>query len=88
MPKPRYTKKELQAFCARNIKGGAFQATAETVQSVEDLEKLLFLWQEVTGKQPKQDPVLLGGELESKDGFTFSELRITIEEGADDEIHG
>lgn len=88
VPKPRYTKKELQAFCARNMKDGAFQATAETVQSVEDLEKLLFLWQEVTGKQPKQDSVQLGGELESKDGFTFSELRITIEEGADDEIHG
>ncbi len=88
VPKPRYTKKELQAFCARNVKDGIFQATTETVQSVEDLEKLLFLWQEVTGKQPKQDPVLLGGELQSREGFTFSELRITIEEGADDEIHG
>ncbi len=88
VPKPRYTKKELQAFCARNVKNGAFQATAETVQSVEDLEKLLFLWQEVTGKQPKQDPIQLGEELQSKEGFTFSALRIAIEEEDNNEIHG
>ena len=88
VPKPRYTKKELQAFCARNTKDGTFQATTETVQSVEDLEKLLFLWQEVTGNQPKQDLVQLGGELQSREGFTFSELRIAIEEDADNEIYG
>lgn len=38
VPKPRYTRKELKAFCDRNIKDGVFRATAETVQSVEDLE--------------------------------------------------
>ena len=88
MPKPRYTKKELRAFCDRNVKDGVFQTTPDTVQSVEDLEKMLFLWQEVTGKQPKQDFVQLGRELQNKNGFTFSELCIAIEEAFDDEIYG
>lgn len=88
VPKPRYTKKELRAFCDRNVKDGVFQTTPDTVQSVEDLEKMLFLWQEVTGKQPKQDFVQLGRELQNKNGFTFSELCIAIEEAFDDEIYG
>ncbi len=70
------------------MKDGVFQTTADTVQSVEDLEKILFLWQEVTGRQSGQELVVLEGELESRDGFTFSALRITKEEAFDDEIHG
>lgn len=88
VPKPRYTKKELQSFFDCNVKDGVFQTTADTVQSVEDLEKILFLWQEVTGRQSGQELVVLEGELESRDGFTFSALRITKEEAFDDEIHG
>ena len=87
VPKPRYTRKELKAFCDRNIKDGVFRATAETVQSVEDLEKLLFLWQEVTGKQTKQDLVQLGGEIQNEEGFTFSALCMTMEEEFGDEVH-
>lgn len=87
VPKPRYTRKELKAFCDRNIKDGVFRATAETVQSVEDLEKLLFLWQEVTGKQTKQDLVQLGGEIQNEEGFTFSALCMTMEEEFSDEVH-
>ncbi len=87
VPKPRYTRKELRAFCGRNVRDGVFRATAETVQSVEDLEKLLFLWQEVTGKQPEQDLVQLGGEIQSKEGFTYSALSMTMEEDFGDEVH-
>ena len=87
VPKPRYTRKELRAFCGRNVRDGVFRATAETVQSVEDLEKLLFLWQEVTGKQPEQDLVQLGGEIQNKEGFTYSALSMTMEEDFGDEVH-
>lgn len=88
VPKPRYTKKELQSFFDSNVREGVFQTTAETVQSVEDLEKMLFLWQEVTGRQIGQDQVVLEGELQNRDGFTFSALRITAEEAFDDEVYG
>ncbi len=71
VPKPRYTRKELKAFCDRNIKDGVFRATAETVQSVEDLEKLLFLWQEVTGKQTKQDSYSLEAKSRTRRDLPF-----------------
>ena len=43
VPKPLYTRNELQSFRRKNTVDGIFVATEETVQSVEDLEKLLFL---------------------------------------------
>ena len=46
------------------------------MQSVEDLEKMMFLWQESVGEQ--QDTVALGGELHNEDGFTFTDLRIDM----------
>lgn len=76
VPKPLYTKKQLQAFRDKNVKNGIFRTTKDTVHSVEDLEKMLFLWQEATGKQSEQDLVELGGEIQNEEGFTFSELRI------------
>ncbi len=80
VPKPLYTKKQLKTFCDRNMKDGVFEATSDTVQSVEDLEKMLFLWQEMVGKQDKQDIVKLGGELKNESGFTFTQLCIELPE--------
>ena len=58
------------------MKDGAFVTTKETVSSIEDLEKMMFLWQEITENQGGEDVVNLGGEFTSPDGYTFSELTI------------
>lgn len=78
VPRPLYTKRQLREFRDRNVRNGVFQTTEDTVQSVEDLEKLMFLWQETVGEQ--QDAAVLGGELKNDEGFTFSSLRIDIEQ--------
>lgn len=42
VPKPLYTKKQLQEFRQKNTVDGRFVTDEQTIQSVEDLEKLLF----------------------------------------------
>ena len=77
VPKPLYTRKELQSFRRQNTVDGRFVATEKTVQSVEDLEKLLFLWQEETESHTKEDRVsVVGEELQSAEGFIYSKLVI------------
>lgn len=78
VPKPLYTRRQLREFCAGGMKNGSFIATEDTVRSVEDLEKLLFLWQEMTGDQERENVVALGKELKGEEGFTFSELTIDM----------
>ena len=76
VPKPLYTRNELQSFRRKNTVDGVFVATEETVQSVEDLEKLLFLWQEETEEHLTEDTVSVDGEIRSEDGLTYSRLVI------------
>lgn len=76
VPKPLYTRKQLHAFRDKNMKDGVFRTTKDTVNSIEDLEKIMFLWQETTENQSDMDVVDLGGEFTSESGFTFSELTI------------
>jgi hypothetical protein len=76
VPKPLYTKKELNIFKAKNMKNGVFKTTESTVLDITDLEKLMFLWQENTEKQSDVDNISLGGKLRNKEGFTFTELTI------------
>ena len=76
VPKPLYTRNELQSFRRKNTVDGVFVATEETVQSVEDLEKLLFLWQEETEERLAEDTVSVDGEIRSEDGLTYSRLVI------------
>ena len=76
VPKPLYTRNELQSFRRKNTVDGIFVATEETVQSVEDLEKLLFLWQEETEERLAEDTVSVDGEIRSEDGLTYSRLVI------------
>lgn len=76
VPKPLYTKKQLREFREKNTRDGRFVAGEDTVQSVEDLEKLLFLWQEETESRLKTDRILLGEEIETAEGFRFSGLEI------------
>jgi hypothetical protein len=76
VPKPLYTKKELNAFKVRNTQNGVFKTTQNTVSDITDLEKLMFIWQETTETQSEVDNISLGTELSNKEGLTFTELTI------------
>lgn len=73
--KPLYTQKEIRDFRRKNEKAGEFIVTENTVQSIEDLEKLFFVWQEVTERAESDADVAIEEEVETK-GFKFSKLRI------------
>ena len=76
IPKPLYTRKQLHEFRDKNMKDGIFEATSETVESVEDLEKLLFLWQEATSIRQDGDKAEVFEDIYKENGLTFSRLRI------------
>ena len=46
------------------------------MQSIEDLEKLFFVWQEATEIAENDQEISIGEELENEEGFRFSELTI------------
>lgn len=83
IPKPLYTQKELNAFKQKNMQNGRFVTTKNTVQNVEDLEKLMFLWQQATESQMTDTEIELGEELETEAGFRFSKLIMEESEGKD-----
>ena len=72
--KPLYTGKEIAEFRRKNVKDGRFTVTEDTVQSIEDLEKLFFVWQEATEIAESDREITVGEELESKEGYRFSSL--------------
>lgn len=53
-----------------------FRVSADTVRSVEDLEKLFFVWQEATEKAESGGDIELGEEQENSSGFRYSSLTI------------
>lgn len=73
--KPLYTKKEIRAFRRKNEHDGEFLVTKDTVQTMEDLEKLFFVWQEATELAESDAVVEVQEELQTK-GFRYSGLRI------------
>lgn len=74
--KPLYTQKEIQAFRKKNEKNGVFSATMDTVQSMEDLEKLFFVWQEATELSESTQKIDVGEDLTTEGGLRFSSLTI------------
>ena len=74
--KPLYTRKEIEKFRRKNERDGVFRVTEATVRSVEDLEKLFFVWQEATEMAEGNGEITLGDELENNDGFRFTSLQI------------
>ncbi len=74
--KPLYTHKEIERFRSRNEKDGVFRVTEDTVQSIEDLEKLFFVWQEATETAEGSGEITLGEEKVSDMGFRYSALEI------------
>lgn len=81
VPRPLYTKKELRQFREKHTVNGTFVTTKDTVQTIEDLEKLMFLWQEETGEHSTEDTVSLEGEITDAAGFTYSRLTIREKTG-------
>lgn len=74
--KPLYTQKELRKFRMLNEIDGQFRVTKDTVRSVEDLEKLFFIWQEATEMSESEQEIMVGQDFENEEGFQFSELTI------------
>ena len=74
--KPLYTHAELQAFREQNEVDGAFQVTEQTVQGVEDLEKLLFVWQEATEVAANALDIEIGEEFKTEEGMQYSGFSI------------
>lgn len=74
--KPLYTRREIDRFRRKNEKDGVFRVTADTVQSVEDLEKLFFVWQDVTETAEGRGEISLGEDQENGSGFRYSALEI------------
>ena len=74
--KPLYTEAELRAFREQNEVDGAFQVTEQTVQGVEDLEKLLFVWQEATEVAANALDIEIGEEFKTEDGMQYSGFSI------------
>lgn len=79
IPQPLYTKKELREFQMQNMRDGQFVTTEATVKSMEDLEKLMFLWQEATENTNDSKQVELGEALTNAHGMSFRKLTM-IEE--------
>lgn len=74
--KPLYTKMELQEFWDKNAEGGTFKVTENTVQTTEDLEKLLFIWQEATEVAKNDVKIQIGEEQTNDQGLTYSTFSI------------
>lgn len=77
--KPLYTRQEIAEFYRKNVKDGFFTVTGDSVESVEDLEKLFFVWQDAVETAEDSRKITIGPELESRDGCRFSALRMKEE---------
>lgn len=77
VPKPLYTKSELEEFRLKNTRNGKFVADASTVQSVEDLEKLMFIWNQTVNDETERT-ITIEEDITGENGFRFS--RVIIEE--------
>ena len=75
--KPLYTKSEIRAFREQNEKDGVFHVTEDTVHSVENLEKLLFVWQEETEKYDPKTEIAIDEEFTTEEGFRYSGFTIS-----------
>ena len=70
--RPLYTERNFGIFWNRSQKDGVFRAGKDTVRSMEDLEKLFFIWQEMTEQSEGRQKIEIGEEVETEEGFRFS----------------
>ena len=85
VPRPLYTGQELRLFRQKNSRNGTFMTDETTVQNMEDLEKLLFVWQETTENAEEGESVTLGADLHNEKGLTFSQLKISAHDASKQE---
>lgn len=82
VPQPLYSGKELREFREKNTIGGRFMVTEESIDSIEDLEKLMLLWQQVTKdtQEEVENKISLGQDIQkqidSKGKVSFTQLVI------------
>ncbi len=74
--KPLYTRQEIMEFYRENEKDGIFTVTGDTVHSMEDFEKLFFVWQDAVEIAEDSRQITIGQDLEGQDGIRFSKLTI------------
>lgn len=74
--KPLYTRAEIRKFRHKNEVDGVFKVSKDTVKTVQDLEKLLFVWQEATEISEKNTEIEIGEEFETSDGLKYSSFSI------------
>lgn len=74
--KPLYTRSQLDSFMRENEKDGVFRAEKGTVRTVEDLEKLLFVWQEATEISGNDVEIGMEEEITTAEGLTYSGFSI------------
>lgn len=74
--KPLYTKAELHEFRKKHEVNGTFRVDHDTVHSMEDLEKLLFIWQDATELAEKAEDVEIGEEYQTADGMRYTGFSI------------
>ena len=83
VPKPLYSHAQLQEFREKNTVAGRFMVTADSIKGMEDLEKLMLLWQQITKdtEQEKVEQISLGEDITNEQGYTYTQL--IIEEDID-----
>lgn len=74
--KPLYTHAEIRKFRKLNEVDGIFKVTKDTVHSVSDLEKLLFVWQEATEVSDNDVQIEIGEEIVTADGLKYAAFTI------------
>ncbi|MBQ1688754.1 MAG: hypothetical protein II073_05700 [Lachnospiraceae bacterium] len=88
IPQPLYAGSELQNFKEKNMVGNRFVVDYDSVESVEDLEQIMLLWQQLTGEHAEQgeDRVTIGKTitkvLANQQEVAFSQLEIEEESHA------
>lgn len=70
--KPLYTRREIAEFRRKNEENGVFRVTKDTVRSVEDMEKLLFVWQEATELYDNKVNIEIEDEFVTEEGYAYS----------------
>lgn len=74
---PLYSKSELDEFAKKNIKDGVLYVDENGVKDVDDLEKLMFVWQRaVYDTFEDEDKISYDGEVVLENGMKYSKLRI------------
>lgn len=85
VPEPLYSGKELQEFRKKNTKHGRFVIDEDSVEKIEDLEKVMLLWQQITkdSEQNGEEQVTLGEtlkkEIDGENEISFTRLVIKEE---------